>query len=213
MRFSLSFPLLLSAADHNYNAALRLYGPPAMVAGDMQLPSEPRNAVVETNRETLFRLGRELALIGREELTAVDAYRLYLPAACNQSMWGYCVEAARVVDTNEILVFFRSDEDEYYDRTLRWIPLSRLCTRKQAQASYQVQYIGPAEEVMYEILQLFRDVFEVSAGRNWSYQKRVEFYHSFPFEELNTKEEVLAFRPTLFGCPAFTGFKYQFPEC
>ena len=66
---------------------------------------------------------------------------------------------------------------------------------------------------MYEILQLFHDVFEVAAGTNWLYEKRVEFYHSFPFGEFATKEDVLAFRPTLFGCPAFKDFKYQFPEC
>ena len=99
MRFGLPFPLFLSSTDHNYSAALRLYGPPAMFTRDMQMPSEPPNVVRETNRETLCRLGRDLSLIGGEELTVIDAYRLFLPDACNHSFWGYCVEAARVNDT------------------------------------------------------------------------------------------------------------------
>mmetsp|Transcript_3681 Transcript_3681/g.5497 ORF Transcript_3681/g.5497 Transcript_3681/m.5497 type:complete len:89 (-) Transcript_3681:88-354(-) len=86
--------------------------------------------------------------------------------------------------------------------------------RKQAQLSYQVLYEGPSEEVLNEILQVFRDVFEYAVKTNWSYTKRLEFYHSFPFEELTTKEAVLAFRPILFGCPAFTeNIDWTFPEC
>lgn len=101
--------------------------------------------------------------------------------------------------TNDIMVLIRSDEDDVNEKTLRWIPLPELAMRKQAQLSYQVLYEGPSEEVLNEILQVFRDVFEYAVKTNWSYTKRLEFYHSFPFEELTTKEAVLAFRPILFG--------------
>ena len=59
---------------------------------------------------------------------------------------------------------------------------------------------------MREILEVFRDVFEFAAAANWSHEKRLEFYLSFPFEDLTTKEAVQAFRPVLFGCSAFEDF-------
>ena len=58
----------------------------------------------------------------------------------------------------------------------------------------------------------FRDVFEFALKTNWSYDKRIEFYHSFPFEELPTLRSVTAFRRTLVSCPAFDGFNWTFPE-
>jgi hypothetical protein len=37
---------------------------------------------------------------------------------------------------------------------------------------------------MIAMLQLLRDVFEYAVEGNWSYEKRMEFYHAFPFDEL-----------------------------
>ena len=89
-------------------------------------------------------------------------------------------------------------------RSLRWLPLSALCTVKQAELSYQALYRGPSEEVMRAILHLFHDAFAFAADTEWSVVKRMEFYHIFPFEELSTVEAVHRFRPVLFRCPAFT---------
>jgi hypothetical protein len=184
-----------------------------MFTSDLQMPAEPHNAVRETNMETLRRLSHDLTSITNDEHTALDVYRLYLHGEGTQSTWGYCLEAAVVDMTNEILILFRNDETERIERTLCWLPLSALCTKKHAQAYYQVPYTGPSEEVVYEALQVFRDVFEQAAAKNWSYEKRLEFYHSFPFEEMDTKEDVMAFRPVLFNCPAFRDFDYTFLEC
>ena len=65
-------------------------------------------------------------------------------------------------------------------------------------------YKGPTEDVIRAILYVFHDAFEFAADTNWSYVKRLEFYHSFPFEELSTVGAVHRFRPVLFGRPAFT---------
>ena len=69
---------------------------------------------------------------------------------------------------------------------------------------FNATYEGPSEEVMHAILHVFHDAFEFADDTNWSYVKRLEFYHSFPFEELSTVNAVHRFRPVLFGCPAFT---------
>ena len=61
MKIPLAFPLFLSLTDHNFNAALQLYGPPAMVASDI-IPALPPN---ETNRDTLARLIHDLLNTGR----------------------------------------------------------------------------------------------------------------------------------------------------
>ena len=79
-----------------------------------------------------------------------------------------------------------------------------LCTVKEAELSYQVPYKGPTEEVMHAILYVFHDAFEFAADTNWSYVKRLESHHSFPFEELPMVDIEHHFRPVLFGCPAFT---------
>jgi long-subunit fatty acid transport protein len=118
--------------------------------------------------------------------------------------WGYCLEAATVPETREIFVLMRSDETATMARTLQWVSLSTLQTRKQVEHSSDVTYSGPSEEVMQAILRLFRDAFEFAVDTNWSYTKRLEFFHSFPFEELCTVDAVHKFRPVLFGCPAFT---------
>jgi len=171
---------------------------------ELQLPALPPGTVRETNSETLCRLGHDLNSISRRVLSAVGAYRMYLPSNNERSSWGYVLEAARVNNTDEILVLFRNDEGGGIARSLRWLPLSSLCTMTQAIASYQVSYEGPAEEVMWAILHVFHSVFEFATDTNWSYVKRLEFYHSFPFEQLPTVNAVYRFRPVLFGYPAFT---------
>ena len=70
-------------------------------------------------------------------------------------------------------------------------------------AKHQVEYEGPTEEILYEAFRLIRDAFEFAADSNWSETKRLEFFHSFPFEEMHFKEDVCKFRPILFGCRAF----------
>jgi hypothetical protein len=175
-----------------------------MFTQDLLLPSAPPNAKRETNLETLRRLCRDLALINEGELIALDAYRLIRKTEDGMSSWGYCCETAREENTNEIFVLIRTDGTDTVERALNWVPLSQLQTRKHAQLFCEIAYEGPTEEVMQAILYLIRDAFEFAADTNWSYRKRLEFYHSFPFEELLTMEAVHKFRPVLFGCPAFT---------
>jgi len=183
-----------------------------MFASALYLPSEPPNAMVESNEEILRRLGHDLTGIDNGELSAIDAYRLYLHADSDHPTWGYCLEAARDKDTNEVQVLFRSDDDELGDeRFLDWIPLSSFYTRRQALA-HNVSYVGPPEGVVWEILELFRDVFECALKMNWPFATRMEFYHSFPFHELSTREAVYAFRSTLFRCPVFANIELTFPE-
>ena len=188
MHLRMAFSLFLSMTpDHNHNPTLYLLGPPGMFGDDeLHLPALPPGTVRETNSETLRRLGHDLSLISRQELSAVGAYRLYLPVDGERSSWGYVLEAARVSTTNEVLLLFRNDEGDGIARSLRWLPLSLLCTVTQAKVSYQVSYEGPAEEVMWAILHVFHDAFEFATDTNWSYVKRLEFYHSFPFEGLPT---------------------------
>jgi len=73
---------------------------------DLHLPPVPPNVVRETNPETLRRLGHVLGAIDSQELTAVDAYRMYLPVDGERTSWGYGLEAARIKTTNKILVLF-----------------------------------------------------------------------------------------------------------
>jgi len=208
-----AFPLFLSLTDHNFNAALQLYGPPAMFVDDV-IPALPPNAVSETDRETLVRLKHDLAWIGEQQLSAADAYRMYGYDELDQPFWGYCVESARVDNSRDILVLMRSNEGQTRASTLQWMPMSKVYTRKHAHLLYKVvDTKGPAEDVMIEILRVFSEVFEYAVKDNWSYEKRLEFYHAFPFDELTTKEAVMAFRPVLFGCPAFADVEVRVPEC
>ena len=209
LRLVSSLFLSTSSSNSNYNAALHIFGPPTMFPSDLHLPSEPPNAVIESNEEILRRLGHDLT--GIDELSAIDVYRLFLHADSDHPTWGYCLEAARNEITNEIQILFHSDEEEDDERFLDWIPLSSFYTRKQALACY-VSYVGSTEEVMWLILELFRDVFECALKTNWSFEKRIEFYHSFPFEELTTKGAVMAFRANLFSCPVFDNFEWT-QEC
>ena len=211
----MAFSLFLNMSpDYHYNATLRSYDSLTRYANDLELPAEPHNAVRETNRETLRRLSHDLTSIANEEHKALDIYRLYLHGDSNTlSTWGYCLEAAHVNTTDEVLILFRNDEDEGMKRTLCWLPLSVLCTKRQAQSYYQVSHTGPSEEGMHEVLQIFRDVFEQATATKWSYEKRLEFYYSFPLDELKTAEDVMAYRAALFNCPTFRNFDYTFPEC
>jgi len=183
-----------------------------MFVCDCHLPSEPPNAVVESNEEILRRLGHDLAGIDREELSAIDAYRLFLHADSNYPTWGYCLEAARNEVTNEVQILFCSDEETTEEeRFLDWVPLSSVYTRKQALA-FDISYVGPTEDVVWEMLELFRDVFERAVRTSWSFERRVRFYHSFPFADLTSREAVYAIRSTIFSCPAFADIEYTFPE-
>jgi len=210
LRHALSL-LLSTLSDYNYNAALRLYGPPAMFQEDLKLPPKPCNARTETNAEILRQLSRDLTSIGNLELSATDGYRMFRHTGDDQPSWGYCLEFAQVEDSKENLILFRKDEEEQEERSLDWVPLSNCYTVEQAKR-YDVSYIGPSEEVLQVILELFRDVFEFAMKTNWTYEKRIEFYYSFPFEELPTSKSVKAFRRTLFSCPAFDDFDWTFPE-
>ena len=189
-------------------------GPPAMTSRYFGLPAMPASAVRETNRETLERLEHDLTLIDDDQLSAADSYRLFGYDELDRSFWGYGVEAARMDGSREILVLMRRDEEATIERTLRWIPLSKLYTRKQALLFYEATDTeGPTEGAMHEILELFREVFEFAVENSWSYLKRLEFYHAFPFEELTSKEAVMAFRPILFGGSMFAEFEHPVPEC
>ena len=211
---SVTVPLFLSSMDHNDNAALRLFGPPSIFDEDLYLPPLPPNTVMETNFEALVRIGRELDLIENQQVSsAVEMYRRFGFDENDRPYWGYCVESACNIFTNESLLLIRSEEEDGVERTLRWVPRDSVYTWRHAELFHNEQYVGPSEGVMREILALFRDVFEYAAKSDWSYEKRLEFYHSFPFEEMSTREDVMAFRSILFGCPAFEGFEFTFPEC
>ena len=133
MHLRMAVSLLLStSADHNYNAALRLYGPPAMFQDDLKLPAKPHNAVTETNDETLRRLGYDLTGINNEELSAIEGYRMFRHAGGDHQSWGYCLESARVENSEEVLILFRRDEEIHKERFLDWVPLSIFYTVKQA---------------------------------------------------------------------------------
>ena len=208
------FLCFIGSGLHKYNAAMQMLGPPGMLASGFVVPSLPANAKRETNRETLERLELDLILIGDQQLSAADSYRLYGHDATDHGFWGCGVEAARLDDSSEILVLICSDEEGTIDARLRWMSLSKLYTRKQALLFYEVTDTeGPTEDAMYEVLELFREVFECAVEKNWTYEKRMHFYHAFPFEELTTKDAVMAFRSVLFGCRAFAGFELKVSEC
>ena len=69
---------------------------------DLLVPAVPPNTVRESNLETLRRLEQDLDDISNCRLTALDAYRLYWYRNGIHSCWGYCLEAARNITTNEI---------------------------------------------------------------------------------------------------------------
>lgn len=168
-----------------------------------------RNAIREANQDTLGRLGRDWTLINNEQLSAVDLYLLLGMMKSIICFW----DRLHVDIANEVVVLIRSDEQNDIDKALHWMPLTNLYTRKQAHLFYQVlDTEGPFEEVMHEILQLFHEGFEYAVETRWTYDKCVEFHHSFPFEELRKKEAVTNFQPVLLGCPAFADFEFKFPK-
>ena len=120
---SVTVPLFLSSMDHNYNAALRLFGPPSIFDDDLYLPPLPPNTVMETNFEALVRIGRELDLIENQQVSsAVEMYRRFGFDENDRPYWGYCVESACNDCTNESLLLIRSEEEDDMEKTLRWVP-------------------------------------------------------------------------------------------
>ena len=89
--------------------------------------------------------------------------------------------------TKEIFMLMRSNDVLTGASFLQWLPMSRAFTKKHAHLLFKVvDTQGPSEDVMLDILQLFSEVIEYAVENGWSYEKRLEFYHSFPFDELNT---------------------------
>mmetsp|Transcript_1190 Transcript_1190/g.1826 ORF Transcript_1190/g.1826 Transcript_1190/m.1826 type:complete len:197 (+) Transcript_1190:364-954(+) len=186
MRIPMAFSFFMSAANHNYNAVLHLYSPPAMIVNDI-VPTLPPNAVTETNRVTLTRLKHDLVLVEEQLLSAADAYRMYVCNGHDPPFWGYVVESAQVDGPRDILVLMRGNTGLTRGTTLQWMSMSKVFTRKHAYLREKVIDVeGPAEDVMIAMLQLLRDVFEYAVEGNWSYEKRMEFDHAFPFDELIT---------------------------
>mmetsp|Transcript_7150 Transcript_7150/g.10389 ORF Transcript_7150/g.10389 Transcript_7150/m.10389 type:complete len:109 (+) Transcript_7150:121-447(+) len=81
-----------------------------MCLNDLRFPAIPASALRETNRETLERLEHDLTLIGNNQLSAADSYRLLGHDELERPFWGYGVEAARMENSRDILVLMRSDE-------------------------------------------------------------------------------------------------------
>jgi len=182
-----------------------------MIQGEEIFPPKPYNARTETNAEVLRQLTRDLSSIDDLELTALDGYRVFRHSGDIQPSWGYCLESARVEGSDANFILFRQDKSRLHvGKVLDWVPLSNCYTAREA-FNYNVAYAGPSEEVLRLILELFRDVFEFALKANWSYERRIEFYYSVPFEELSTIRSMKAFRRTLFSKPPFDGFEWTFP--
>ena len=130
-----------------------------------------------------------------------------------QPFWGYCLETSQVDETREISVLVWSNEGRTGASKLRWLPMGQVHTRKLAYLRCKVvDDDGPSEEVMIQVLQLMRETFEYAVEYTWSYRERLGFYHAFPFDELDTKEAVQAFRLVLFNCPGFADDRERIPE-
>lgn len=175
------------------------------------MPPKPHNARTETNAEVLRQLTRDLSSIYDLELTAIDGYRMFRHAGAEPPSWGYCLESARVEESADDLILFREDAGTHERGCLKWVPLLNFCTVEQAQG-WGVPYTGPPEEVMHALLEIFRDVFEFAHKNSWTYEKRMDFYHSIPYEELSSIRAIRAFRRTLFSDPVFEGFDWTFPD-
>ena len=102
----------------------------------------------------------------------------------------YCVESACNDVSSESLLLIRIEEEDGIEKALCWVHCDSLYTWKQAELFYGEQCVGPSEEVMHEIIEVFRNVFEFAVESNWTNEKRLEFYHLFPCEEFSTKEDV-----------------------
>jgi hypothetical protein len=101
-----------------------------MFQDDLKLPPKPYNAMTETNDETLRRLSHDLTGICNEELSAIEGYRMFRHAGGDYPSWGYCLESARVENSEEVLILFRRDEEIHKERFLDWVPLSIFYTVK-----------------------------------------------------------------------------------
>lgn len=66
--------------------------------------------------ETVHRLDHDLPLMQEGKLTVLDAYCLFGSAADSRPTWGYCLEAARISGTTEILVLICTDETASAER-------------------------------------------------------------------------------------------------
>jgi hypothetical protein len=178
---------------------------------ELKWPPKPHGARTETNAEILRQVSRDLASICDLELTALQGYRIFRHAGVEQPSWGYCLESARVEDAVDDLILFREDARAHEEGCLKWAPLLDFYTFDEAK-SFDVPYVGPSEEIVRAILELFRDIFEFALKAKWTYDNRMEFYHSIPFSDFSSMRSVRTFRRTLFSNPVFEGFDWTFPE-
>lgn len=89
-----------------------------MLQEELKLPLKPCNARTETNAEILCQLSRDLTSLYDLELTAIDGYRMFRHAGAKQPSWGYCLELARIEESEDNLILFRQDEGLHEDRCL-----------------------------------------------------------------------------------------------
>ena len=146
-------------------------------------------------------------------LSPSDLYRFFGYDENERPFWGYCIESACIAESKEIFMLMHITSELTQARMLHWMPMEKLFTRKHAHLVYKVfDVYGPGDVVMMEILQLLEEVFEYAVRDEWSYEKRMKFYHSVPFDELDTAEAVEAFQPILFGSPTFFDVEKVVPE-
>ena len=143
MRISLVTPLFLSAMDHNCNAALQVFGPPAMFH-NLYLPPLPPRKVIETNREALVRLRNDLTLFENQQFLAVDMYRWFGFDEDDRPYWGYCVESACNDATNEALILIQIEDDDGIERAMRRVPRDSMYTWRQAELFNNERYVRGA---------------------------------------------------------------------
>lgn len=160
----MAFSLLLSTpSDHNYNAALRLYGPPAMFQEEFKLPAKPHNAWTESNKEILHQVSYNLTRISNEEFSAVKGYRVCRHTGVEKLSWDYCLESTYIESSEENLILFCRDEEILEERGLDWISMSSFYTAIR-----------------------FLSFSTMCLSSRWKpigrMRKRIEFYHSFPFD-------------------------------
>jgi hypothetical protein len=79
-----------------------------MFVNEIQLPSEPPNALIESKQEILCQLGHDLTGIDKWHLSAVYAYCLYLYADSDHPTWDYCLGASQYEITNKVQILLYS---------------------------------------------------------------------------------------------------------
>ena len=135
----------LTSSDHNYNAALRLYGPPAMFQDELKLPSKPHNARTESNDENLHRLGYDLTGDGNEELSAVAGYCVSMTCPIQDclfrwifTMWNKCLLQESQIPTKDMYKIYFSafelilDDSAFKQATVKWIKQLELSVNSWA---------------------------------------------------------------------------------